>query len=81
MRQGKAGQFMRERRSRTRSESALPSTVLPSRRARAALMTAPICFGELAEVSAIAASMARSNRQSRTRAIATLPRAGLEQSA
>lgn len=45
-------------RSFTRSESALPSTVLPSRRAFAALITPPIAFGEFAPVSAMAASIA-----------------------
>src|SRR3989442_12540076 len=33
-------------RSRTRSLSTLPSTVFPSRRVLAALITAPICLGE-----------------------------------
>jgi hypothetical protein len=48
-----------ERRSRTLSLRTLPSTVLPSRRARAALITAPICLSESASVSATASSMAR----------------------
>jgi hypothetical protein len=47
------------RRSRTRSLKALPSTDFPSRRARAALITAPICFSESAPASAMAASTAR----------------------
>src|SRR5258708_31160852 len=47
-----------ERRWRTRSLSALPSTALPSRAALAALTTAPICFIEFAPVSAMALVMA-----------------------
>ena len=46
------------RRSRTLSLSTFPSTVFPSRRARAALITAPICFSESAPASAMASSMA-----------------------
>ena len=46
------------RRWRTLSLRSFPSTVLPSRRARAALITAPICFSESAPASAIASSMA-----------------------
>jgi hypothetical protein len=46
------------RRSRTLSLRTFPSTVFPSRRARAALITAPICFSESAPASAMASSMA-----------------------
>ena len=46
-------------RSRTLSLKTFPSTVFPSSFARAALITAPICFNESAPVSAIASSMAR----------------------
>jgi len=53
-----------DNRSRTRSDNALPSTVLPSSFARAALITAPICLAEFAPVSAIAAAMALSNSAS-----------------
>jgi hypothetical protein len=53
-----------ERRSRTLSLRSFPSTVLPSSLARAALMTAPICFGESAEVSSMASSMARATSAS-----------------
>jgi len=47
-----------ERRSFTRSDNALPSTVFPRRWVFAALITAPMALGEFAPVSAIAASMA-----------------------
>src|ERR1700680_2703460 len=46
------------RRSQTRSLRALPSTDFPSSADFAAFTTAPICFMELAPVSAIALSMA-----------------------
>ena len=46
------------RRSRTLSLRALPSMDLPSRRERAALITAPICFRESAPASSMACSMA-----------------------
>jgi len=47
-----------DNRSFTRSDNTFPSTVLPSRRAFAALITAPIALGEFAPVSAMAASTA-----------------------
>ena len=43
-----------ERRSRTKSLNALPSTVLPSRAALADFTTGPICFMEVALFSAMA---------------------------
>src|SRR5712692_1474772 len=49
-----------ERRPRTRSLSALPSTVLPSRAALAAFTMAPICLMEVAPVSETALVMAAS---------------------
>ena len=51
-------QLIFERRSRTRSLSALPSTVLPSRAALTAFTTAPICLMEFAPDSAMALAMA-----------------------
>src|ERR1039458_10102657 len=47
-----------DRRSLTRSDNIFPSTVFPSRRALAALITAPMAFGEFAPVFAMAASIA-----------------------
>ena len=55
---GSFGYLYLVRRSRTLSLSTFPSTVFPSRRARAALITAPICFNESAPASAMACSMA-----------------------
>src|SRR3984893_9984511 len=59
---GFAGSFLFHpnfaRRSRTRSLRALPSTDFPSSADFTAFTTAPICFMELAPVSAIALSMA-----------------------
>src|SRR5690242_1540870 len=49
-----------ERCSRTRSLSALPSTVLPCSTALEAFTTAPICLTEFAPVSAMALAMAAS---------------------
>ena len=53
-------QLIFERRSRTRSLSTLPSTVLPSRAALAVFTTAPICLMEFAPDSAMALAMAAS---------------------
>jgi hypothetical protein len=52
------GRLYLVRRSRTLSLRTFPSTVLPSSRASAALITAPICFNESAPASAMASSMA-----------------------
>jgi hypothetical protein len=56
----KAGHYILERRPRTRSLRALPSTALPVSASFAAFTTLPICFMEVAPVAAMALAMAAS---------------------